>query len=123
MLAAFEVPAQRLTMAERHLPLLWVYILGTAIQLTLGKGRISEKPRLLSWGRAWVASTPVLGHVHSLTRPLHWELLCSCIGIAWRPQQRDSGQHGGNCLGMAKAMDVAKELRNPGPRLLGRATT
>lgn len=51
----FEVPAQSLTMAERHLPLLWVYILGTAIQLTLGKGRISEKPRLLSWGRAWVA--------------------------------------------------------------------
>lgn len=55
MLAAFEVPAQRLTMAERHLPLLWVYILGTAIQLTLGKGRIFREASTVELGRAWVA--------------------------------------------------------------------
>lgn len=57
---------------------------------------------------------------------LAWELLSSSIGVAWGPQrlaQRGSGQHGGSCLGMAKAMDMAKELKNPGLSLLGRATT
>lgn len=49
---AFEVPAQSLTATERRLSgcRFWVYILGAAIYLTLGRRRrVSEKPWLRSW--------------------------------------------------------------------------
>lgn len=72
----------------RETPLTFsVYILGTAPQLALGKGkrRVSEKPGLLSWGGGGVAL--VLPSTQALRPPpqphvaLAWELLSVSTGV------------------------------------------
>lgn len=107
-----------------------VYIFDTAPQLALGKGkrRVSEKPGLLIWDGGGVAlvpaSTPALGHLHSLRWPLRGsELLSGSVGVV-------SGSSGlgrfwaawGNFLGLPKAMDQAKGLGSPGPRPFGKSS-